>query len=174
MNNGNIKPANTKTKRKGHRLSKTAWKPGQSGNPKGAPKRGQSWKEIIKEVGELTPAEADAMCHRIAAQIASIGSGVTLKQAVILRTYAALLFEPDARLLSVIVDRDEGKVTQSIAIEDQKLALLNQIRESGLTREQIENDPILSTIARYVGLDLAGAFFQQPASVADDISAAGK
>lgn len=97
-----------KTKRKGN------WKPGQSGNPKGAPKRGQSWKEIVKEVGNLTPKEADDYCHVIAQKIKSIGDDVTLKQAVILRVFTALLFEPDARLLGLIMDRDEGKVTQPV------------------------------------------------------------
>jgi hypothetical protein len=31
-----------------------------------------------------------------------------------LRVYAALLFDPDARLLNVVMDRDEGKVTQLV------------------------------------------------------------
>lgn len=90
------------------------WKPGQSGNPKGGPKRGQSWKEIVKEVSDLTPEQADEYCHVIASKIKSIGDGVTLKQAVILRVFTALLFEPDARLLGLIMDRDEGKVTQPV------------------------------------------------------------
>lgn len=41
--------ASQKPKRK---APSTAWKPGQSGNPAGAPKRGMSWREIIDEVGE--------------------------------------------------------------------------------------------------------------------------
>ena len=92
------------------------WKPGQSGNPKGAPKRGQSWKEIVKTIGDLTPKEASDYCHAVAGKIAVIGDAVTLKEAVILRVYTALLFEPDARLLNVIIDRDEGKVAQPVAI----------------------------------------------------------
>lgn len=31
---------------------RTSWKPGQSGNPKGAPRKGLSWKELILAVGE--------------------------------------------------------------------------------------------------------------------------
>ena len=92
------------------------WKPGQSGNPKGAPKRGQLWKEIVKTIGDLTPKEASDYCHAVAGKIAVIGDAVTLKEAVILRVYTALLFEPDARLLNVIIDRDEGKVAQPVAI----------------------------------------------------------
>ena len=67
------------------------WKPGQSGNPKGAPKRGQSWKEIVKTIGDLTPKEASDYCHKVAGKIAVIGDSVTLKEAVILRVYTALL-----------------------------------------------------------------------------------
>lgn len=98
----------TTTKRKGN------WKPGQSGNPKGAPKRGQSWKEIYNAIGNLTPKEASEYCHAVAGKIGSIGDRVTLKEAVVLRVYAALLFDPDARLLNVVMDRDEGKVTQPV------------------------------------------------------------
>ena len=32
--------------------TRTSWQPGQSGNPAGAPKRGQSWREIIDEIGD--------------------------------------------------------------------------------------------------------------------------
>ena len=45
--------------------SKTTAKPrgkpfpkGIGGNPKGAPKRGESWAEIIKKYGDMTPVEA--------------------------------------------------------------------------------------------------------------------
>lgn len=85
-------------------------------NGHGAPKRGLSWKEIIKEVGDLTPQEADEYCHVIAQKIKSLGEGVTLKQAVVLRVFTALLFEPDARLLAIIMDRDEGKVTLPVEL----------------------------------------------------------
>ncbi len=85
-------------------------------NGPGAPKRGESWKEIIKEVGNLTPQEADDYCHTIASKIKSLGDGVTLKQAVVLRVFTALLFEPDARLLAIIMDRDEGKVAQPVEL----------------------------------------------------------
>lgn len=101
----------TTTKRKGNKK----WvKGGASPNPKGAPKRGQSWKEIYNTIGNLTPKEAAEYCSAVAKKIGTIGDQVTLKEAVVLRVYTALLFDPDARLLNVVMDRDEGKVTQPV------------------------------------------------------------
>ena len=89
------------------------WKPGQSGNPAGGPKRGQSWKEIIAEIGQLTPDEAREMSQKIFANI-HLGNEVTLNQAVVLRVYASLLFEPQPGLLNAFMERVEGKVAQPI------------------------------------------------------------
>ena len=95
------------------------WKKGTPPpNPAGAPKRGESWKEMWATIGNMTPLEAADYCKAIAGQLATIGGDVTLKQAVVLRVYAALLFDPDARLLNSVMDRDEGKVTQAITVED--------------------------------------------------------
>lgn len=100
----------TTTKRKGN---KNWVKGGPSPNPKGAPKRGQSWKEIIQEVGQLTPDEAREMSQKIFANI-HLGNEVTLNQAVVLRVYASLLFEPQPGLLNTFMERVEGKVAQPI------------------------------------------------------------
>jgi hypothetical protein len=89
---------------------RTAWKPGESGNPAGAPKRGESWAEIIKQYGDMTPVEAADRANEIAKQLRRIGEGVTLKEAVVVRVYAALLFEPSASLLNSFMERAEGKV----------------------------------------------------------------
>lgn len=45
-------PANTQTTGKRGGKRSTSWKKGQSGNPKGAPKLGMSWREIIDVVGD--------------------------------------------------------------------------------------------------------------------------
>jgi hypothetical protein len=93
---------------------KSAWKPGQSGNPAGAPKRGESWAEIIKQYGDMTPAEAADRVNEVAKQLRKIGNGVTLKEAVVVRVYAALMFEPSASLLNSFMERAEGKVKEEI------------------------------------------------------------
>jgi len=91
------------------------WKPGQSGNPDGAPKRGESWAEIITRIGDMTPIAAAEYCKAIAAKLKKIGDAVTLKEAVVMRVYAALLFEPTPGLLNSFMDRVEGKPDQPIS-----------------------------------------------------------
>jgi hypothetical protein len=92
------------------------WPKGVSGNPKGAPKRGESWAEIIKRVGEYTPAEAAEKSVELAKQFLKIGEGVTLKEAVVLRVYGATLFEPQPGLFNALMDRAEGKPNQPLDV----------------------------------------------------------
>ena len=114
-------PTNTqKTGGRGGKRS-TSWKPGQSGNPAGSPKRGESWAEIIKRIGDMTPVEAADHANEIAKQLRKIGGGLTLKEAVVVRVYAALLFEPQASLLNSFMERAEGKVSQPLDVSVTKV-----------------------------------------------------
>lgn len=88
------------------------WQKGQSGNPAGAPKRGQSWAELIKELGDLDGPQAAARAQFLAKQFRSLEPGVTLKELVVLRVYSSLIDDPQPGLLNSIMDRAEGKVTQ--------------------------------------------------------------
>jgi len=98
----------TKTKRK---APKSAWPKGKSGNPKGGrPKSEHTWGAIFAEIGNLTGNAAAKRCHSIAGQLAGIGGEVTLKEAVAMRVYSALLFEPSGSLLEKVMDRMEGKL----------------------------------------------------------------
>lgn len=124
------------------------WPKGVSGNPKGAPRRGESWQDIIKRVGELTPSEASAASLELAKQFLKVGDGVTLKEAVVLRVYGALLFDPQAGLLNAFMDRAEGKVSQPIETWEDRLVAA--IRAGTITREEVE---------REFGNDLATRFF---------------
>jgi len=83
---------------------------GVSGNPKGAPKRGESWAEIIDRIGAMTPIEAAEHAHAIAGKLKQMGGAITLKEAVVIRGYAALLFEPSSSLMNIYMDRTDGKV----------------------------------------------------------------
>ena len=137
------------------------WKKGQSGNPKGAPKRGESWTEIIKRVGEMTPSEAAARSLELSKQLLKIGEGVTLKEAVVLRVYGALLFEPQPGLLNTFIERAEGKLAQPISMEP-SAALLARLQELGLTLDDVRLDPLaaelfqLAGVAAATGNDAAG------------------
>lgn len=105
-----VKSANTLKTDGKRKPPKTAWSKGQSGNPAGAPKRGESWAEIIKRIGEMTPIEAAEHAKAIAGKLRTLGDGLTLKEAVVVRVYASLLFEPTASLLNSFMERAEGKV----------------------------------------------------------------
>ena len=109
------------------------WPKGVSGNPAGAPKRGESWQEIIKRIGELTPGEAAQRSLELSKQLLSIGDGVTLKEAVVLRVYGALLFDPQASLLNSMMDRAEGKITQPMDMTWRERAV-----EAGMSKEKID------------------------------------
>ena len=126
-------PANTKKTGK-RKPTPSAWKKGQSGNPHGAPKRGESWREIWDKIGNLTPKEAAEHSKVIAAQIASIGDKVTLKEAVALRVYTSLLFEPSSGLLNAVMERTDGKVMQPIGV-----SWLDRARSIGLSAEEAQS-----------------------------------
>ena len=89
-------------------------------NPAGRPTEGESWAEIIKRVGAMTPAEAAKHCREIAGTLAKIGNHLTLKEAVVLRVYASLLFEPQPGLFNALMERAEpsafsdGKTTVAV------------------------------------------------------------
>jgi hypothetical protein len=86
----------------------------QNINKKGAPMRGESWAEIIDRVGKMTPIEAAEHAKAIAGKLKSMGGDMTLKEAVVIRGYAALLFEPSPGLMNVYMDRNDGKVETPI------------------------------------------------------------
>jgi len=105
--------ANTK-KQQGRKPTPASWKPGESGNPAGAPKRGESWAEIIKRIGDMEPAEAALKFGEMAKQMRNMPKGVTLKEFVVMRIYAAMLFEPSSSLWGHMLDRADGKVKDEL------------------------------------------------------------
>jgi hypothetical protein len=85
-------------------------------NIAGAPKRGESWSEIIKRIGDMTPKEAAEHARTIAGKLAVMGDGITLKEAVVVRVYASLLFEPQPGLLNSFMERAEGKIVNPVDV----------------------------------------------------------
>lgn len=95
----------------------SAWKPGQSGNPAGAPPRGESWAELFTNIGNMTGEQAAKFATKILApKLRKLPEGVTLKELVVVKTYTELLDKIPARLLKETMDRAEGKAAQSIDI----------------------------------------------------------
>lgn len=109
MASANTHKADTKRK-----APRSAWKKGQSGNPAGAPKRGESWAEIIKRIGDMTPEEAASKFGKVAQELRAMPGGVSLKELVVMRVYASMLFEPAPGLFGHLLDRVDGAVTQKI------------------------------------------------------------
>ena len=98
---------------------KTAWKPGQSGNPKGRPKTGQSWSEILAEVWDQYPQELLDIIPAgpLAAGIKQYPKEVQIKYLVAVRITQALLFEPTSGLLTEVLNRLEGKVQERLQLD---------------------------------------------------------
>lgn len=107
---------------------KTAWKKGQSGNPHGAPKRGESWREIIDSIGNMTGQEVSKIAGAMSRDFARLPENVTLKQLVIMRTYAQMINEPSPGLLTALMERTDGKVTQPIGNDNTGALILKIVR----------------------------------------------
>ena len=93
------------------------WPKGQSGNPAGRPKDGESWAAIIKAVGDMYPEDILEFIGKgsdLARDIGYLPKNVQMKYLVTARVFAALMFEPTAGLWNGLMDRAEGKVKEVI------------------------------------------------------------
>lgn len=141
---------NSERKREPRRRSSGTWTAGKSGNPKGGPKRGESWAEIIKHVANMDGAQAAAMAKQWATSFKGF-EGVTLKEAVVLRVFVSLLNEPTPGLLTAFMERAEGKLAQTVR-HDVGDELTRLMRENGLTDNDIQSDPVASELFRLAGV----------------------
>lgn len=113
------KSANTQSSGKRGGKTSTSWKPGQSGNPAGRAKDGESWAAIIKVVGDMYPDDILAFIGRdndLGREIATLPKDVQMKFLVTARVFAALMFEPTAGLWNNLMDRAEGKVPTNVDV----------------------------------------------------------
>ena len=97
---------------------RSAWKQGQSGNPTGRPKDGESWAAIIAAVGNMYPEDIIELVGRdndLGRELSHLPKGVQMKYLVTARVFAALMFEPSPRLWTGLMDRAEGKPNQPIS-----------------------------------------------------------
>lgn len=96
------------------------WKPGQSGNPNGAPRKGMSCAETIRTLKQLTPAELrhalkqgggtgrSGMEQALALMPQGVPLGLLLHGSAIVHGVC----EPQPGILSYLRDTDEGKPTE--------------------------------------------------------------
>ena len=99
------------------------WPKGQSGNPAGRAKDGESWAAIIAAVGNMYPEDILAFIgvnNDLGREIAHLPKNVQMKYLVTARVFAALMFEPNAKLWTGLMERAEGKITQPIGGDEDK------------------------------------------------------
>lgn len=138
-------PDNKQKRKAGNRkvVPKTAWKPGQSGNLKGAPKRGMSIKEAYDWALRLNAEDMAAILaaggnNELAEAFRRMPKGIELKTLWAARVLSAVMFEPQPGLVNHVVERLEGKVSQPIETwQDRVIALL---KDGKVTGEQVEDE----------------------------------
>jgi hypothetical protein len=133
---GTKKSANTEISHK-RKPPKSAWKPGQSGNPKGAPKRGESWAETIKKIGELDGPEIASLWDTQHKEFAKLPEGITMKQLVVMTVYAALLREPSPGNWRELMERADGKVKDQVELsgDEEKPITIRIVRASAVATD---------------------------------------
>jgi hypothetical protein len=125
-------PANKKGTGK-RPVPKTAWKKGQSGNPKGRPKDGESWSAIIKAVGDMYPDDILTFIgkdNQLGRTIAQLPRNVQMKYQVVTRVFAALMFDPSSSLFKELMDRSEGKVPDHLKIDDMPVLVFGRKKDA--------------------------------------------
>ena len=96
-----------------------AWKPGQSGNPTGRPKDGESWKAILEEVSNMTAAEiASIVGNAKKKELKTLPQDVQMKYLVVSNVLVTLATEPNASLWNSLMDRTEGKVQDRLEVSN--------------------------------------------------------
>jgi len=110
------KSANTEKIRK-KTIPKSAWKPGQSGNPGGRPKDGESWAASLKWAFNLTGEQAAQLVPPEYAKTFRLIGKMQLRHALVLCMIGKQLFDPSGSLFNAMADREEGKITQPILHE---------------------------------------------------------
>lgn len=96
------------------KLSRTAWKPGQSGNPKGRPPKDESLSGVLRKfASEKVPAKllASALPHLTPAQ----RRGLTWKQGIVAKI-CELALRGDLKAAELVFERIDGKVALKVDI----------------------------------------------------------
>ena len=81
-------------------------------NYAGRPPLGESWREIFDKAGKLTKRELLDLYPIFGKRLVGLPEDVSLRDAVALAALTTLACEPSPGLLSAIMERVDGKVTQ--------------------------------------------------------------
>lgn len=118
------KPRNntpTKTKSQVKRDEKGRWLKGTPPpNPAGAPKRGQSWAETIRRLTEMTRddlLEYVGPTTTLGRQLKELPANIPMKDAAILTALIQFGRDPQASLLTALMNREEGMPRQPVLHE---------------------------------------------------------
>jgi hypothetical protein len=101
-------------------------------NRKGRTK-GPSWGEVVKRITDMTREEAIAYvgpASKLGRQLKELPDNMPLKDAVIFATIIAYGREPNARMLSTLMDREDGKPVQPISGDTDKPLVIKIIKAS--------------------------------------------
>jgi hypothetical protein len=115
------------------------WPKGKSGNPAGRPKDGESWAHIIAEVSNMTTDDILPIVGSnttLGKTLQGLPREVQLKFLVVVRVMLSLLTDPNTGLLSTVLDRAEGKVTERIQVDDIQVGGLEETLDKVYGRKE--------------------------------------
>jgi hypothetical protein len=87
-------------------------------NKEGAPKRGQTWQEAVKRLTDMTRDELIAYVGaktKLGKLLKELPADVPVKDALILISIIQYGRDPNPRLLSTLMDREDGKPNQPVS-----------------------------------------------------------
>lgn len=102
MDKSTVKQTVEQKKKRGNPQNLKPFKPGQSGNPKGRPKKGSAIADILNEIGEE--------------KIKFGGLETTKKRAVLMKVYQ-MAVKGESWAVHFIADRTEGKAVERVIQE---------------------------------------------------------
>lgn len=104
-------------------------------NLAGRPSLGESWREIFDHAGKLTKRQLIDLYPVYGKRLVGLPEDVSLRDAVALSALVALACEPSPGLLSAIMERVDGKVSQPFTFEnmtdEQKLEYIRGLLAAG-------------------------------------------
>lgn len=127
--------------------TRTSWKPGKSGNPKGRPPKGQTWRDVFNEILAMQGSHVADWIALLAKDFDKVGA-VRLRDAIAAKVIISLIADPTPGLLRVVMERTDGLLPQ--APPDLRASL----RLEGMTDAEVEG--VLNRIAEKDRNSLSG------------------